>query len=95
MGTCDEPRIRVAGEVLFREVGDEAVLLQTATGQYYGLDPVGTRMWHLLAEGGGVESACGRLLTEFEVDEKRLRRDMQRLVDELLSHRLIEVEGER
>ena len=90
MGT----RYRVPEAVLFRELGDEAVLLQTATGKYFGLDPVGTRMWQVLAEEGDLEPTCRRLLAEFEVEEARLRRDLVGLLEELKTHRLIEVEIE-
>ena len=32
------------------ELGGEAVLLDLTTGVYYGLDPVGTRVWRLLQQ---------------------------------------------
>ena len=35
-------------DVVHRMVGDEAVLLQLDSGVYYGLDPVGSRIWELL-----------------------------------------------
>jgi hypothetical protein len=34
-----------------RTVGDETVILDLANGTYYGLDPVGARMWQLMSEG--------------------------------------------
>lgn len=85
-------RIQVPASVLFREVGGEAVLLQTATGNYFGLDPVGTRMWQVLAEEGEIEPAWRRLLAEFDVEGDRLREDLVALVDQLREHQLIEVD---
>ena len=32
-------------------LGDETVILDLASGTYYGLDPVGARIWQLMAEG--------------------------------------------
>lgn len=85
-------RFQIPEAVLFREVGGEAVLLHTDSGKYFGLDPVGTRMWQVLAEEGDIEPACQRLLGEFEVEEERLRRDLVSLIDDLKTHRLLEVE---
>jgi hypothetical protein len=86
-------RVRVPEGVLSGEVGGEAVLLQTSTGAYYALDPVGTRMWNLLAEEGEVDAVWRRLLAEYEVDGDELRRDLAGLVEELAARRLLEVDG--
>ena len=32
-------------------VGNETVILHLVNGTYYGLDPVGTRIWGLIKEG--------------------------------------------
>lgn len=82
-------RIRVPQEVLFRELEGEAVVLNLATGKYYGLDAVGTRMWTLLVEHGQVEAAYRALLTEYEVDAAQLMQDLLELVDKLASHGLL------
>jgi Coenzyme PQQ synthesis protein D (PqqD) len=87
-------RLQVPEAVLFREVGGEAVLLHTDTGKYFGLDPVGTRMWQVLAEEGSVEPACQRLLAEFDVEEEHLRRDLLELVEKLEDHQLLEAVSE-
>jgi len=87
------PRIRVPGTVLFNEVGGEAVVLSLDTGQYYGLDEIGTRMWSLLTQHGQVEPAFRALADEYDVSEDQLRQDLLHLLDELASHGLLEVDG--
>ena len=62
-----ESRISVHQDVLFRDLGGEAVLLNLKTGRYYGLDEVGTRMWLLLTQHGRVEAAYRVLLDEYDV----------------------------
>ncbi len=86
-----ESKIAIPQEVLFQEVGGEAVLLNLANGKYYGLDEVGTRMWQLLGQFGAIEPTVNALLTEYEVTEAQLRNDLQKLVEELASHQLIEI----
>ncbi len=71
---------RVAEDVLFQVVADEAVLLHIGDNRYYGLDDVATRMWQLLAEHGELEPAITTMLAEYAIDEPTLRADFSRLI---------------
>ena len=73
----------IRDEVVFRELGGEAVLLNLKTGAYFGLDPVGTRVWQLLVERGSVAHVMEVMLGEYDVDRERLERDLLELCDEL------------
>ncbi len=46
----------IPGQVLCRDLGAEAVVLDLESGIYYGLDEVGLRMWKLLQEHGDVRA---------------------------------------
>lgn len=49
---------------------DSAVMLNVASGSYYGLNAVAARIWELLAERPlTIAEICARLREEFEVDE--------------------------
>jgi hypothetical protein len=84
--------IRVPGEVVFCETGEESVLLNQQTGRYYGLDETGTRMWQVLARHRHVEGAYRELLAEYDVEAERLRRDLLSLIDLLAGHALLDVD---
>ncbi|MGE5155684.1 MAG: PqqD family protein [Bdellovibrio bacteriovorus] len=84
-------RISIPPEVMARTVGDEAVILDLASGTYYGLDPVGARIWELLGEGKTLGEVCDRLLEEYEVTREELERDTLRLAQELLDQGLIAI----
>jgi hypothetical protein len=73
------------------QLGDEAVILQLDDGVYYGLDPVGTRIWALLQEPRRIADIRDRIIEEYEVDPERCERDLAGLLDDLLSRRLIEL----
>ena len=66
-----------------RQVGDETVLLDLASGNYYGLDPVGARIWQLLGEGKTLVEVCDALVAEYDVPRSTLESDVERLVGEL------------
>ena len=86
-----DQRVTIAPDVLFRTVGDEAVLLNLKTELYLGLDPVGTRMWTVFKESGSLQQAYESLLQEFDVDGVRLRADLEEFIGQLQAQGLIEL----
>jgi hypothetical protein len=81
--------VRAAENVVFRTVGDELVLLDYERGQYYGLDPIGARVWELLASGASTDEVVNTLTAEYETTRDQLAADVARLVDELLASGLV------
>jgi hypothetical protein len=84
--------IRISDDVVFRDLAGEAVILNLASGVYFGLDEVGTRMWQLLSEHGDDTKALALLLDEYEVDAAQLRQDFDQLIGQLRAKGLILVE---
>lgn len=80
--------IAINPNVIFREMDGEAVLLRLDAGIYYGLDPVGTRVWGLLGEVGSLRRVYDALLKEFDVDAATLEQDLLRLVGDLCTNGL-------
>lgn len=91
--TTETRRIaRATPGTLFREVDGESVLLQIDTGEYFGLDAVGTRIWQLIVEKGDLGEVAAAVIDEFDVAAERARGDLDRLVDQLTAMRLVTVE---
>ena len=61
-------RVTSAPDVMFRIIGDEAVILNLKRSLYLGLNPVGTRMWTVLQGSPSIEAAHASLLEEFDVE---------------------------
>lgn len=83
--------VAIPSHVHVRPVADELVILSLESEEYFGLDPVGARLWHLLTSHGTVGSAFEAALSEYDVDQATLARDLDRLLDELASRRLIDL----
>ena len=77
-----------APDVLCRVVGEEALLLDTRTGDYFALDPIGTEIWTKLAAGGRVEDVAVDIADRYGADTSTVRDDILELVDELRDARL-------
>ncbi|WP_240725170.1 PqqD family protein [Mangrovimicrobium sediminis] len=81
--------VRHAPDVIFHEVSGELVLMHVETEHCFGLDAVGSRIWQLIAEDGAVQSVHEALAAQYEVDEPRLRRDLEQLLGQLLEAGLL------
>lgn len=75
--------IRRSPEVLFQEVGGEAVLLDLASETYFGLNAVGARIWALIGEGSSVQSIRDALVAEYDAPEDRIESDLIALTTQL------------
>lgn len=84
-------RVVVPGDVLFRDVDGEAVLLNLKDEQYFGLDPVGTRIWTVLTASPSIQTAFDNLVEEYDVIPEQLEQDLRSLIDTLVEHGLIEL----
>lgn len=82
-------RLHIPADVMARQVGDETVILHLGSGNYYGLDPVGARIWQLLTEGRTTAAIREQLLAEYEVAPAQLDADLQRLLGDLLAAGLL------
>ena len=82
-------KVTIPTQVMARQVGDETVILDLASGTYFGLDPVGARIWQLMGEGQTLALVCDVMLEEFEVTRETLEADVLRLVIELQAKGLV------
>jgi len=75
------------------DVEGEAAILNLKNGVYYGLNPIGARIWTLIQEPKQVGQLRDQLLSEYEVDAARLETDVRQLLADLAEHGLIEVKA--
>ncbi len=84
-------RVSVPEDVVSQEVGGERVLLNLDTGMYYGLNPIGNRLWVLITQHGSLQAAFDVMLGEYEVPPEKLEQDILRLADEFQAKGLVRV----
>lgn len=91
MAVSLDSRVSISEDAVFRELEGEAVIVHLDSGMYYGLNPVGTRLWQLIDAHGQLQPVFDAALEEFEVEPERLQRDLLQLVSELASRQLVVV----
>ncbi len=75
--------IEISSEVLTQEVGGETVILDLKSETYFGLDEVGTRIWQLLVKQEDIQTITATMLSEYDVDEGQVEKDIQNLLVKL------------
>lgn len=84
-------RLRIATDVVFHDLQGEIVLLNLKTGVYFGLDPVGTRIWQLIQEHHSLQDVLASLVEEYEVTEVKCAQDLLSFVALMWGKGLVEV----
>jgi hypothetical protein len=78
-----------SSSVLWRELDGEAILLDPQAGCSYNLNPVGTLIWKLLDGQHDAEDIVAAVCAAYEVEPEQAGQDVQRLLDDLLTNKLI------
>jgi hypothetical protein len=76
------------------DLADEAAILHVDSGQYYGLDAVGARIWQLIQQPRSAAAIRDTILEEYDVEPDRCEHDLLALLESLAGAGLIEVRGE-
>jgi len=81
--------ISISPHAVATQVGNEAVILHLLSGTYFGLDPVGARIWQLMGERKTLAEICEVMLNEYDVSREDLERDTTILVSDLIAQDLV------
>lgn len=90
---CENSIVTVSPDQVVCDLLGELLILQTASGVYYGLDDVGKRVWGLMNEPKRVGGIRDALVAEYDVDRETCTRDLLELLERLANKRLIEVDS--
>lgn len=84
-------RLRLRAAALhWREIEGEIVALETDGSVYLSANESGAFLWRALADGATREELVAGLLARYDIGPERARADVERFVEELERHRLLE-----
>ena len=84
-----DTKLTVPPQVMSRLVGDETVVLDLASGIYFGLDGVGMKIWESVADGQTLAQAVSVIVDEYDVEEARAQADVLEFASELVERGLL------
>ena len=81
---------QVSQKVLSSKIDEEVILMSFEADSYFGIDPVGSRIWELLSEKpASINELVLLLVDEYEVDEETCRKQVQIFIDEMYTKKII------
>ncbi len=86
-----ESVVVVADNVVSCDLDTEAAILNLKDGVYYGLDPIGAKIWNLIQKPITLTEVMETILNEYDVDNEQCKNDVLELIEELLENGLVKV----
>ena len=87
-----DPIISASPNQVSGVLNGETILLSSTTNLYYGLDPVGSRMWELIQQPRRLSALCSQLVSDFDVEPSVCERDVRELLGKMVEADLIKLE---
>ena len=84
-----DARLTIPTQVMSRLVGEETVVLDLASGHYFGLDGVGKLIWESISDGQSLADAVDAIVAEYEVDKSQAEADVTAFADQLVERGLL------
>ena len=70
-------------EIIDGSVNDNLVMMHIEKGKYFGLNPVGKRIWDILEQPKNIEEITDILQSEFVVTSEQCKADVQEFMDKM------------
>jgi hypothetical protein len=82
--------LRPSPDVVYRVLGDEAVLVNLATNDVFELNATGVAVWTLVEEGHSVDQIVDTLIARFDVDRATAEHEVATLLGKLVALRVVD-----
>ena len=82
-------KIKRNPELVSTDVDGEKVMMSVDSGEYFGLDPVGGRIWELIENPIRIDDLVDILLEEFDVSKEQCEIDTLEFLNELREKKLL------
>jgi hypothetical protein len=76
-------------DVVWREVGDELVVLELSTSTYLTLNGTAKHLWLSLSDGSTVEALVDMLATKYQISHEQATRDTEAFLTSLDDRELL------
>ena len=73
-------------EIIYADMAGATVMMGIELDAYYGLNAIGTRIWHLLEKDMTVQEICTRLRSAYDVSDAQCQDDALRFLQELFDY---------
>lgn len=85
----DSSVVVISDDVVSCDLDGEAAILNIESGIYYGLDPIGAKIWNSIQKPCSISYLVNLIINEYDVEEKRCKTDIIELVHDLIDNGLV------
>jgi hypothetical protein len=83
--------LQSCADVVYRRLGDTAVVVHLGTNEIFELNDTGARIWELTGEGRPADAVIDALCAEFDVPPATARAEYDELIAILLQRQLLQL----
>lgn len=89
-GICSESIIRRNEDLLSSDIDGEIVMMSIENGSYYGVNPIGSRIWDIVRNPVKVSDIISVLLKEYDVSKDICENDVLTFLNTLYNEHIIQ-----
>lgn len=78
-------------EIIFSEMDGETVMMSIERGEYYGINPIGSRIWGLLETPQTVSALCDTLSPDYDVLPEQCQHDVLLFLNQLVEKGVVKI----
>ena len=79
--------------IMFTDVGGTIITMNIESGYYHELNPVASRIWHIIETPQSVGGICEQLVQEYDVDADDCMRDVVEFLADFDTLKLVEIKA--
>lgn len=87
----DQTLLVISDDVVSCDLDGETAILNIESGIYFGLDPIGTKIWNSLKKPCNISNLVEMIMNDYDVDKKRCENDLIELIKNLKESGLVKV----
>lgn len=78
-------------QIIDGELDDNQIMMHLEKGKYFGLNPVGKKIWTLLEQPKSLDEIVEELLKEFDVEKQTCINEVEVFLEKAIRYDIIEV----
>ncbi len=91
--TTQAAMLRIAPDLVWRLLDDNAVVVSPRSGEVRVLNSLGTAIWQMMVQEQSLATIEDHLVQNYEVDRKRAHEDLQAFIEELRTRGILIIVG--
>jgi hypothetical protein len=89
--SLDSTVVRKDNNLMGGEMGNETVLMDMNSGDYLGLNEVGSSIWKIIVEPKSVSEICTELMEKYDVDAPTCEAETLKYLNQLVTENMLTV----